>query len=516
MYMMFRDASKFNVDLSGWDTRSVPKTDFVDMFTGSPKLSLGDVNECLGQSPCAEATCSNTDGSFTCTCSPGFVDWSVPKDGTSCDINQCTDDTLNNCAANAGCTDTEGSFTCACNSGFVDWSTGKIGTNCDANQCTDGTHNCAAKEQCVDTESGFTCTCKSGWTANNDDAESQCEDVDECTTETHNCDQENAVCQNTEGSFTCTCSAWHDSVDGGVTCTPFEEVEVKFTTELDMTREKFEQSEKARYKSAVASVAGVSVDKVHTFSQAGLQRRLLAAGVVVHTTVDVKASRASAASSTLASNLQSALASQRIRMLSFTVDAPAAGGKTQVPLDDASDDSGGPPGATVAAICVGVAFVVSVVAAVVLGTRSCLARCNRQSRKVACEPYDGKTQCDLEKGVESTAPKSPALSSTSLRELEPPPAGAGQTSLEITPPPPALPPAEACEIAEGLTPASWNMESWAHQTARSSDSESKTPPESPNPNDLECRPWASPTASTRVPRSAPPPHSGPGPAAAVP
>jgi hypothetical protein len=74
-----------------------------------------DVDECAtGASNCAaDATCTNTPGSFTCTCNAGFE-----GDGVTCaDIDECATG-ASNCAADATCTNTPGSFTCACNAGF--------------------------------------------------------------------------------------------------------------------------------------------------------------------------------------------------------------------------------------------------------------------------------------------------------------------------------------------------------------------------------------------------------------
>jgi hypothetical protein len=44
------------------------------------------VNECLSNSTCdANATCNNTEGSYTCTCDSGYS-----GDGISCDGMHCT------------------------------------------------------------------------------------------------------------------------------------------------------------------------------------------------------------------------------------------------------------------------------------------------------------------------------------------------------------------------------------------------------------------------------------------
>ena len=74
-----------------------------------------DINECIvGTDNCHDnAICTNTDGSFTCTCNTGFS-----GDGVICtDINECTAGT-DNCHTNALCTNTIGSFSCQCNIGY--------------------------------------------------------------------------------------------------------------------------------------------------------------------------------------------------------------------------------------------------------------------------------------------------------------------------------------------------------------------------------------------------------------
>ena len=105
-------------------------------------IIITDVDECsAGTDNCAaEATCTNTDGSYICTCNTGYT-----GDGVTCtskiqskdviivhtslvhskcenitittDIDECSVG-VDNCALQATCTDSEGSFICACDTGY--------------------------------------------------------------------------------------------------------------------------------------------------------------------------------------------------------------------------------------------------------------------------------------------------------------------------------------------------------------------------------------------------------------
>ena len=107
---------------------------------------LEDINECtLGTANCASggvSNCTNTIGSYYCTCNTGYSGTGVVCTGglfllltfafsfagvldgvlfmmINLDINECTSGTAN-CAPSptANCTNTIGSYTCACNNGY--------------------------------------------------------------------------------------------------------------------------------------------------------------------------------------------------------------------------------------------------------------------------------------------------------------------------------------------------------------------------------------------------------------
>ena len=65
-------------------------------------------------SPCAEqASCMDTEGSFTCTCDAGYE-----GDGFSCaNIDECAQE-ASPCDPNAQCFDSQGGFECVCGEGY--------------------------------------------------------------------------------------------------------------------------------------------------------------------------------------------------------------------------------------------------------------------------------------------------------------------------------------------------------------------------------------------------------------
>ncbi len=99
----------------------------------------------------ANHTCtSDSQGKAVCTpCQPGFQ-----VNGNVCvDVDECA--VANTCSANATCTNTVGSYVCTCKPGFE-------GATCsDVDECANGTAGCEATAVCVNKPGSFSCTCPS-------------------------------------------------------------------------------------------------------------------------------------------------------------------------------------------------------------------------------------------------------------------------------------------------------------------------------------------------------------------
>lgn len=80
-----------------------------------------DVNECEhSPSPC-QHICKNTEGSYICSCPPGYL---LNPDGTTCrDLDEC-ETGQHVCQYN--CVNTQGSYSCSCPKGFK-----QIGDDCE-------------------------------------------------------------------------------------------------------------------------------------------------------------------------------------------------------------------------------------------------------------------------------------------------------------------------------------------------------------------------------------------------
>ncbi|XP_052804697.1 fibulin-5-like [Mya arenaria] len=151
-----------------------------------------DINECSSGTATCHHTCTNTNGSFTCSCRGGY---SLSSDNRTClDIDECSSGTA---SCNHTCTNTQGSFICSCRSGY---SLSSDGITCsDVNECISDTARCT--HTCTNTQGSFKCSCRSGYRLSSDGR--TCSDINECVFETHECEQ---ICTNENGTYKCSCS----------------------------------------------------------------------------------------------------------------------------------------------------------------------------------------------------------------------------------------------------------------------------------------------------------------------
>ena len=152
--------------------------------------SCADIDECK-ENPriCNGGKCTNTPGSYLCSCQFGLT---TSSDGITCeDIDECATPGM---CLNGECDNTLGSFKCRCEEGY---SVKDDGPGCrDDDECLLGTFNCDVNAECNNTEGGYECRCREGFTGNG----AVCRDINECLTNNGGCDQD-AQCINTEGSF---------------------------------------------------------------------------------------------------------------------------------------------------------------------------------------------------------------------------------------------------------------------------------------------------------------------------
>ncbi|XP_078488839.1 uncharacterized protein LOC100178017 [Ciona intestinalis] len=154
-----------------------------------------DNNECSSENPCQDV-CTNTDGSFSCSCSKlGFL---LSPDGRNCTDMSCK-------KSNGGCEHTclpagNAHYFCGCHHGYV---LAPDAHNCtDINECTTNdaalVHKC--EHHCVNEAGSYFCTCNSGYVVSSNGR--TCEDVDECPNHEDTCDHQ---CKNVPGGWECSC-----------------------------------------------------------------------------------------------------------------------------------------------------------------------------------------------------------------------------------------------------------------------------------------------------------------------
>ncbi|XP_070273101.1 adhesion G protein-coupled receptor E2-like [Myotis yumanensis] len=195
-------------------------------FSNASENMCQDVDECTsGQNSCHKSTqCHNTEGSYDCRCSPGWKPIPGSPNGpnnTVCeDVNECTSG-QHSCRQLAICHNTEGSHECHCPPGWKRIPKSSHGQQyiiCeDVDECTSGQNSCHKSTQCHNTEGSYECRCSPGWKpvpgSANGPHNTICEDVDECTSGQNSC-HKSTQCHNTEGSYECRCSPGWKPIPG--------------------------------------------------------------------------------------------------------------------------------------------------------------------------------------------------------------------------------------------------------------------------------------------------------------
>lgn len=124
-----------------------------------------DVNECEEYGACSRAhQCTNLKGSYKCSCEKGFL---LNSRNEACeDINECKNERF--CHPNGKCRNTPGSYKCFCRPGYKSVPGSKkytYGNSCiDIDECMDP-NTCAQNQECINTKGSYTCeNCKRGET----------------------------------------------------------------------------------------------------------------------------------------------------------------------------------------------------------------------------------------------------------------------------------------------------------------------------------------------------------------
>ncbi|XP_060041921.1 latent-transforming growth factor beta-binding protein 4 isoform X2 [Erinaceus europaeus] len=156
-----------------------------------------DVDECENHLACPGQECVNSPGSFQCRACPAGYHL---HHGRCTDVDECSSEA--SCGPHGQCTNTEGSYRCSCAPGYRA-PTDHSGPCSDVNECLEGDF-CFPHGECLNTDGSYACTCAPGYRPGPRGA--SCLDVDECSEEDL-C--QGGICTNTDGSFECVCPPGH-------------------------------------------------------------------------------------------------------------------------------------------------------------------------------------------------------------------------------------------------------------------------------------------------------------------
>uniref|UniRef100_A0A8C6QEZ0 Latent transforming growth factor beta binding protein 4 n=1 Tax=Nannospalax galili TaxID=1026970 RepID=A0A8C6QEZ0_NANGA len=178
---------------------------------GHPLPCSSDVDECENHLACPGQECVNSPGSFQCRVCPAGHHL---HRGRCTDVDECSSGVP--CGLHGQCTNTEGSFRCTCAPGYRA-PPGRPGPCADINECLEGDF-CFPHGECLNTDGSFACTCAPGYRPGPRGA--SCLDVDECSEEDL-C--QSGICTNTDGSFECICPPGHRAGPDLASCLDIDE-----------------------------------------------------------------------------------------------------------------------------------------------------------------------------------------------------------------------------------------------------------------------------------------------------